>query len=93
MRYIEPKVTVEIPVTILKRIKDCLRTELRRPDDEDNVRHETRRAKNEKALMIVSEALIEHEVSHIVGDSLTDENLKSVFPARKKKRVPKKQRD
>lgn len=93
MRYEEPKVPVEIPVTLLRRIKDCLRTELRRPDDEDNRAQEARRAKNEKALMIVSEALIEHEVGRIVGNSLSDESLNSVFPSRKRKYVKKKQRD
>lgn len=93
MKYEEPKITVEIPVTLLRRIKDCLRTELRKPDDEDNRAQEVRRSKNEKALMIVSEALVEHEVVRIVGDSLSDENLNAAFPSRKRKYVKKKQRD
>lgn len=93
MKYEEPKVQLEIPVTILRRIRDCLKTELRTPDNEDSRSHEVRRAKNEKAMMIVSNALLEHDVNQIVGDSLSDESLKAVFPLRKKKRVPKKQRD
>lgn len=93
MKYEEPKVDVRIPITLLRRIKDCLQTELETPYNTKSQAQRNKRKKVERAMMIVSDALIDYEVKDIIGDSLSDDSLKKLFPTRRKKRVQKKQHD
>lgn len=94
MRYEEPKVQVVVPITLLRRIRDCLQTELETfPYDEKNKNQRIKRRKSEKAIMIVSDAIIDYDVKKIVGDSLEDECLQEFFPQKRKRQPKKKQHD
>lgn len=49
--------------------------------------------KNEKALSLLDSVIIDHEAKAIIGDSLSDANLKKLLGSKRKKTVRKKQND
>jgi hypothetical protein len=92
VKYEEPSLDVSIPLSVLQQIEASLLHEvfmlhtLRRGG--------TRLAKNaipraEKALQVVSDALVKYEAGVIIGDALTDTSLMNTFPS-KQKRTRKK---
>lgn len=92
MKYEEPYIDVSIPLSMLQQIEASLLHEV-------FMLHTLRRggkrlAKNaipraEKALQVVSDALVGYEAGIIIGDALTDTALMSTFPS-KQKRTRKK---
>jgi hypothetical protein len=92
VKYEEPYIDVSIPLSMLQQIEASLLHEV-------FMLHTLRRggkrlAKNaipraEKALQVVSDALVGYEAGIIIGDALTDTALMSTFPS-KQKRTRKK---
>lgn len=96
MRYEEPHLKLSVPLSVLRKIEECLYREISTAHSLREQGYRVSRRSfmdNERAYTFVSEALVSHEAESIIGDALSDENLKSSFPPRKKKRVAKKQRD
>jgi hypothetical protein len=91
MKYEEPIATVAIPISILRRVGECIRTDMLVNMHSESRAEMLKNAKNERALQIIDAVLTEHEANAIIGDSLSDENLKKVFSTKKRNR--KKQND
>lgn len=92
MKYEEPYIDVSIPLSVLQQIEASLLHEV-------FMLHTLRRggkrvAKNavpraEKALQIVTDAIVGYEAGIIIGDALSDDALITTFPS-KQKRTRKK---
>ena len=93
MRYEEPIVKPAVPISVLKRIEECLFRDVGLAHEMRGRGHRLNRTalrETENGLEIVSDAIIKHEMTLIVGESLSDERLKTEFPVEAKKRKRKK---
>ncbi len=92
MRYEEPSLKLVIPLSALKRIEECLFRDVSLAHDMSGRGHRmNKRAlyETERGLEIVSDAIIKHETTLIIGESLSDDTLKKEFPPQKKTRRKK----
>lgn len=93
MKYEEPILKVSAPISVLKRIEECLfrdvglAYEMRGRGHRIN-RHALR--DTEYGLEIISEVITKHEASLIIGESLSDKKLETEFPTVTKKGKRKK---
>lgn len=93
MKYEEPILPLAIPASLVRRIGECIRADIDRNDRSPNRAESLRNMKNERALALIDAALIDHETRAIIGDSLSDANLKKAFSQKRKKTIRKKQND
>jgi hypothetical protein len=83
MRYQEPIIRLDVPLQVLERIETSLMSEmyfyekLRSKGKRVN-RHDERAL--DRALTIVTDAIVAHETQMILGQSLTDHALRQAFP-------------
>lgn len=93
MRYEEPILNVLVPISVLKRIEECLFRDVGLAHEMRGRGHRMNKqalSEIEFGLEIVSEAITKYEAKLIIGESLSDEKLKSEFPVEKKKTKRKK---
>lgn len=83
MRYEEPILSVSVPVSVLRRIEECLFRDVGLAYEMRGRGHRPNKQAlrdMEKGLAIISDVLTNHEATLIIGESLTDEKLKREFP-------------
>lgn len=93
MRYEEPQVTVTFPLSVLRKLEECVFREVSNAYAMRERGYRMNRrivGENEKALSHVSEALMNYETEMIIGNSLSDNELLAEFPVQKKKGKRKK---
>jgi hypothetical protein len=93
MRYQEPVVGMAIPISLVRRIAECVRADIVNNENSSSRAEMLKNVKNEKALSLLDSVIIDHEAKAIIGDSLSDANLKKLLGSKRKKTVRKKQND